>query len=206
MTALAWAHLHENDAVYAQILDDAHTIMPEWSGTWRLQAVAVDAGTDLDAKKKFYNDWIEQFGNFPEMKVEGQERLYRALKAADDPDADGVLKDIVLQNRSEGFDFGIGVSADALKEKLTATPLDWDAARQVFERALRDFGDQGGLTLYSKIVYPYLEACLDANKLDLADRGVSSVQDYMKMDADSQVGQDFTELKNKITALKAGSQ
>jgi hypothetical protein len=200
MTALAWAHLHEHDANYAQILDDAHTIMPEWSGTWRLQAALVDAGTDLDAKKKFYNDWIAQFGNFPEMKVEGQKRLYRALKAADDPDADGVLKDIVLQNRSEGFDFAIEVSADALKDKLISG--DWDGSREVFERALKDYGQQGGLTLYSKIVYPYIMVCLKADKLDLAERAVDSVQNYMTIDADSQVGQDFTELKNKITSQK----
>ena len=205
MTALTWAHLHEHDPSYAQLLDDAHSIMPEWSATWRLQAALVDAGTDIDAKKTFYNAWIEQFGNFPEMKVEGQERLYRALKAANDPDADGMLKDIVLQNRSEGFEFGIEVSADSLKEKVDAQ--DWDDARQVFERAVRDFGNQGGLTLYSKIVYPYIETCLHAGKLDLANSAVDTVQNYMTMDPTSQVGQDFAQLKNEITsaAQKAGS-
>ena len=147
---------------------------------------------------------MEQFGNFPEMKVEGQKRLYRVLKAADDPDADGVLKDIVLQNRSEGFDFAIEVNAESLGDKLKAG--DWEGARQVFERAVRDFGDQGGLTLYLKIVYPYIEACLQNGKLDMADRGVDTVQNYMAMDAQSQVWQNFTELKNEITAKKAGSQ
>jgi hypothetical protein len=204
MTALSWARLHRHDASYAQILDDAHTLMPEWSGTWRLQAELVEAGSDLDAKKKFYNDWIEQFGNFPDMKVEGQKRLYRVLKSAGDPDADGVLKDIVLQNRSEGFDFGIEVSGESLDDKLKAQ--DWDGARQVFERAVHDFGEQGGLTLYAKIVYPYIEACLQNGKLDLADRGVDTVQNYMSMDAGSQVGQNFTDLKNELTAKKQGSQ
>jgi hypothetical protein len=202
MTALAWAHLHEQDANYPQLLDDAHTIMPEWSATWRLQAAVIDRGADLDAKKKFYNDWIEQFGNFPEMKVEGQKRLYRALKTADDPDADGVLKDIVLQNRTEGFDFGIEVSADSLDDKLKAA--DWDGARQVFERAVRDFGEQGGLTLYSKIVYPYIQTCLKNDKVDLAERAVDTVQNYMSMDPGSQVGQDFTSLKNEINERKPG--
>ena len=204
MTALSWAHLHEHEANYAQILDDAHTIMPEWSATWRLRAAQVDAGTDLDAKKKFYNDWIEQFGTFPEMKVEGQKRLYNALAAAGDSDADGVLKDIILQNRTEGFDFGIEVSAKTVEDKLKAQ--DWDGARQSFERAVRDFGQQGGLTLYSKIVYPYIETCLKNDKVDLASRAVDTVQNYMTMDADSQVGEDFSTLKNEITSRKAGSQ
>jgi len=204
MTALTWAHLHEHDANYSKLLDDAHAIMPEWSATWRLQAALVDGGTDLDAKKKFYNDWIEQFSTFPDMKVEGQKRLFRALKTADDPDADGVLKDIVLQNRTEGFDFGIEVSADSLEEKLKAG--DWDAAREAFDRAVRDFGQQGGLTLYSKIVYPYIETCLKNDKVDLASRAVDTVQNYMTMDASSQVGQDFTNLKNEITSRKAASQ
>ena len=38
MTALAWAQLHVADANYPTILDDAMSIMPEWSGTWRLEA------------------------------------------------------------------------------------------------------------------------------------------------------------------------
>jgi hypothetical protein len=204
MTALTWAHLHEQGANYAQLLQDAHDIMPEWSATWRLQAALVDGGTDLDAKKKFYNDWMQQFSTFPDMKVEGQKRLFRALKAADDPDADGVLKDIVLQNRTEGFDFGIEVSADELADKLKAQ--DWDAARPIFERAMRDFGQQGGLTLYSKIVEPYINACMKNDKVDLASRAVETVQDEMTMDSGSQVGEFFSELKNQVASRKAGSR
>jgi len=200
MTALAWAHLHENDASYAHILDDARSIMPEWSGTWRSQAALVDKGGDLDKIKAFYQDWIGQFGNYPEMKVEGQKRLYLALKAANDPDADGLLKDIILQNRSEGFDLGIGAGADAMNEKLKAQ--DWDGARLVYERTIRDFGQEGGLTLYSKIVYPYVTACLQNDKVDLADRAIAFTEDRMTIDLQSQVGQNFTELKNEVTARK----
>jgi len=204
MTALTWAHLHEHDANYAKLLDDAHDIMPEWSATWRLRADLIDAGTDMDAMKKFYNDWIQQFSTFPDMKVEGQKRLYRALKAANDPDADGVLRDIVLQNRSEGFAFGIDVSSESLVEKFKAQ--DWDGARHVFERAVRDFGQQGGLTLYDKIVRPYIKMCIANNKHDLAKRAIDTVQNYMTMDATSQVGQDFSDLKIEVENQKSDSQ
>ncbi len=200
MTALAWARLHENDASYAHILDDARSILPEWSGTWRLQAALVEKSGDLDKKKAFYQSWISQFGNYPEMKVEGQKRLYLALKAANDPDADGVLKDIVLQNRSEGFDLGIGAGADAMNEKLKAQ--DWDGARLAYERTIRDFGQEGGLTLFRKIVYPYITVCLQNDKLDLADRAIAFTGDRMAIDSQSQVGQDFTELKNEVAARK----
>jgi hypothetical protein len=204
MTALSWAHLHEGDAAYPKILDDARGIMPEWSGTWRLQAALIDQGDDLEAKKKFDNDWITQFANFPEMKVEGQKRLYRALKAAADPDADGLLKDIVIQNRSEGFDLAIDVGSETLRDKLRVE--DWDAARQVFERTVKDFGDTGGLTLYMKIVAPYVQACLRGNKLDAADHAVKFVGDYMSLDAQSQVGRQFETLKNEVASRKEQSR
>jgi hypothetical protein len=200
MTALAWAHLHANSASYAAILDDARSIMPEWSGTWRLQADLVEKSGDLDKKKAFYQDWITQFGNYPEMKVEGQKRLYRDLRIANDPDADGLLKEIVMQNRSEGFDLGIEAGADGLNEKLKAQ--DWDGARLEYEQTIRDFGEEGGLTLYSKIVYPYITACLQSDKLDLAERGIEFTQDRMAMDAGSQVGQNFTDLKNQVAQQK----
>jgi hypothetical protein len=200
MTALAWAHLHEKDASYAHILDDARSIMPEWSGTWRLQAALVDKGGDLDKIKAFYQDWISQFGSYPEMKVEGQKRLYLALKAANDPDADGLLKDIIIQNRSEGFDLGIDAGAREINDKLKTE--DWDGARLVFERNIRDFGQDGGLTLYSKIVYPYIKTCIESDKLDLADRAISFTQDRMTIDMSSQVGQSFSDLKNELEAKK----
>jgi hypothetical protein len=200
MTALAWARLHDNAGSYAHILDDAQAIMPEWSETWRLQAELVEKSGDLDKIKAFYQDWISQFGNYPEMKVEGQKRLYLDLKAASDPDADDLLKDIIIQNRSEGFDLGIGAGADAMNEKLKAG--DWDGARLVYERTIRDFGQEGGLTLYSKIVYPYITACLQNDKVDLADRAVLFTEDRMTIDLQSQLGQDFTELKNEVAARK----
>ncbi|HEV3272457.1 MAG TPA: hypothetical protein VGZ93_09775 [Candidatus Methylacidiphilales bacterium] len=203
MTALAWARLHAGAASYPHILDDARAIMPEWSGTWRLQARLVDAGGDLGVKKAFYQDWINQFGNYPEMKVEGQKRLYLALKAADDPDADGVLKDIILQNRSEGFDLGIAASAETINEKLKAG--DWDGARLVYERTVRDFGQEGGLTLYRKVVDPYITACLQNDKLDLARRAVTFTQDRMSINKDSQVDSDFTDLKNEVDGAASKS-
>jgi hypothetical protein len=200
MAALAWARMHQKDASYGHILDDAMSIMPEWSGTWRLEAELIEKGTDLDKKKKFYQGWISQFGNFPEMKVEGQKRLFRDLKAAGDPDADGLLKDIILQNRSEGFDLGIAAGVDAIDEKLKEQ--DWDGARMAFESTIRDFGEDGGMTLFSKIVRPYINACLVSDKLDLADRAITFTQDRMTMDPQSQVGQAFDELKNQLAAKK----
>jgi hypothetical protein len=200
MTALAWARLHEGDPSYAHILDDAQSIMPEWSGTWRLQAALVEKSGDIDKKKEFYGNWISQFGNYPEMKVEGQKRLYLDLKAANDPDADGLLKDIILQNRSEGFDLGIAAGADSLREKMKAQ--DWDGARMAYEGTIRDFGQEGGLTLYSSIVYPYIKTCLQNDKLDLADQAVAFTEDRMTIDPQSQVGQDFAELKNELAAKK----
>ena len=204
MTALAWARLHERDISYAHILDDARSIMPEWSGTWRLQAALVDKSGDLDKTKAFYQDWITQFGNYSEMNVEGQKRLYLALKAANDPDADGLLKDIILQNRSEGFDLGIQAGAREIDEKLRTD--DWDGARLVFERTIRDFGQDGGLTLYSKIVYPYIKTCLQNDKLDLADRAISFTQDRMTIDMQSQLGQNFSDLKNEVLSKEKAAQ
>jgi hypothetical protein len=134
------------------------------------------------------------------MKVEGQKRLYLALKAADDPGADDLLKDIIIQNRTQGFDLGIQADTDAINVKLKAQ--DWDGARLVFEQAIRDFGQEGGLTLYNSIVRPYVTLCLDNNKIDLADRAIAFTQDRMAIDSSSQLGGYFSDLKNEVEARK----
>lgn len=205
ITALTWAFMHKDDAtIYAHILDDAMSIMPEWSGTWRLQADLIEKGSDVDKKKKFYQDWIRQFSTYPEMKVEGQKRLYLALKKANDPDADGLLKDIIIQNRSVGFDLGIEASANVMKEKLDAE--DWGQARTAYERAIRDFGQQGGLTLFHRIVEPYVEFCLEHNKADMADKAMAFAEDRMSIDMTSQVGQYFKLLKGQVFDAKQAAK
>jgi hypothetical protein len=200
MNALAWARLHQDSPSYAHILDDAMSIMPEWSGTWRLEAALVEKSGDLDKKKEFYGNWITQFGNYPEMKVEGQKRLYLDLKAANDPDADDLLKDIILQNRSEGFDLGIAAGADAIQQKMQ--DQDWDGAKLAFESTIRDFGDQGGLTLFRKIIYPYIMTCLRDNQVDMADQAIGFIEDRMTIDPDSQLGQGFAKLKEAVETRK----
>jgi hypothetical protein len=76
----------------------------------------------------------------------------------------------------------------------------------MYERTVRDFGEQGGLTLYSKIVYPYIKECLAHDKIDLADRAVSFAQDRMTIDLQSQVGKSFTDLKSEVDGRKQGTQ
>ena len=87
-----------------------------------------------------------------------------------------------------------------MNEKLKAG--DWDGARLVYESTIRDFGQEGGLTLYSRIVYPYIKTCLQNDRLDLADRAIAFTEDRMVIDMQSQVGQDFAELKNEVAARK----
>jgi hypothetical protein len=137
------------------------------------------------------------------MKVEGQKRLYLALKAANDPDADGLLKDIIIQNRSEGFDLGIGAGAVEINEKIKGD--DWDGARSAYERTIRDFGQDGGLTLYTRVVKPYIETCLLQNKIDQAANAVQFTEDRMTIDPTSQVGKDFADLKSAVAAKKSSN-
>lgn len=206
MTALAWARLHQSDpTAYAHILDDARSIMPEWSGTWRMQAKLVELSGDTDKTKAFYQDWITQFANYPEMKVEGQAGLYNALSAAgNDSDADDLLQEIILQNRSEGFDIGIKASAAVILQKLDAQ--DWDDARLDFEKAIRDFGDQGGLTLFRNVVEPYISRLLKADRLDQAEDGIKFTEDRMAIDRSSQMGHFFLDLKGEVEEQKMKEQ
>jgi hypothetical protein len=55
-----------------------------------------------------------------------------------------------------------------------------------------------------KIVEPYIRTCLQNNQLDLADQAVGFTEDRMTMDPQSQVGQEFSELKGEVAAKKQG--
>ena len=150
-TALAWARLHIGSPIYPQILEDARTIMPKLAEPWQAEGDFIDhsASATLTEKKAFYQSWMNQFTSDADMKVEAQKRLLTALKAANDPDAESVQRDIVLENRSTGFDLGVQGSLGTIDDKFKAQ--DWDGAKVAFETSVRDFKDQGGGTFFNDV-------------------------------------------------------
>jgi hypothetical protein len=196
--ALAWAQMHYDGPLYPQILEDARTLMPELAEPWQAEGDFIDKSTTatIDDKKTFYQSWINQFQNDPDMKVEAQKRLLVSLKAANDPDADGLQRDIVLENRSTGFDLGVQGSLGGIEDKFKAQ--DWDGAKIAFETSVRDFKDQGGGTFFNNIVEPYVMMCLQYGRPDQADDGLHFTEERMPMDSQSLVAMEFGQLKDKV--------
>jgi hypothetical protein len=196
--ALAWAQMHFNGPLYPQILEDARTLMPELAEPWEAEGDYIDQSTtaSISDKKTFYQNWINQFQSDPDMKVEAQKRLLAALKAANDPDADGLQRDIVLENRSTSFDLGVQGSLGTIEDKFKAQ--DWDGAKVAFETAVRDFKDQGGGTFFNNIVEPYVMMCLQYGKPEQADDGLHFTEERMPMESDSLIAMEFGKLKDEV--------
>ena len=195
--AIAWARLHDGTPVYRQALDQARALMPELSEPWQDEGDYLETSkASLDDKKAFYKDWISQFESYADMKVEGQKRLLAALKAANDPDAASLQQDIVLQNRSTGFDLGVQGSLGAIEDKFKAQ--DWDGAKLEFEKAVRDFKDQGGGTFFYQVIRPYVMLCVQYGRPDQADDGLHFTEERMQIDSQSIIGIDFAKLKEEL--------
>jgi hypothetical protein len=199
-TALSWAQLNAVDPVICKkILDDARSIMPELVQTWLMESALLEnTNASVDDKKVFYQDWITQFSSFPDMKVQGQQRLAVTLKATDEAGSDSVKEDIAAQNRRANFDVGIRAAYGTIFEKIGTG--DWDSARAEYEKTIREFSDKGGGTLYYGIVVPYVQACLKSGQVDQAERGLKLAEDRMSFDSASLLGKDFKDLKDKVAA------
>jgi hypothetical protein len=199
--AIAWARLNAGDPSCRKILDDARSLMPELAQTWELEGAYLENTNAADEdKKSFYQSWIDQFQTFPGMKVEGQRLLLAVLKKENDPGVHDLEQDIILQNRSSGFDEGIDAASTAIFDKINAG--DWDNARLEYERTIRDFGDQGGGTLFYGVISPYVEACLKNNQVKLADDALTFAEDRMTFDSGSILGEEFDHLKTRVDDLK----
>lgn len=199
-TALAWAKLHGYEPVTLKILEQARKIMPELSETWEMEAVWLQkTHASADDQKAFYRDWINQFTTFADMKIEGQRRLLAVMKETKDPGAQDLERSLVIQNRGRGFDEGIQASAAPIFDKIKEG--DWDAARLQYERAIRDFGEQGGGTLFYAIIVPYVEACLKADQVKQADRAIHFTEERMPLDPEGVIGSEFAKLKGEVSDL-----
>ncbi|MCE0482861.1 MAG: hypothetical protein LV479_01330 [Methylacidiphilales bacterium] len=203
--ALAWARLHEGDPSCKKILDDGRSIMPELAETWKMEAAVLETiNASDDDKKGFYQDWISQFQSFTEMKVEGQRRLLNILKKEGDPEADSLQQDIVLENRSSGFDIGIQGAAATISDKISSG--NWDDAKLEYEKTIRDFGDQGGGSLYYGVIEPYIESCLKNGRTDQAAEGLKFARDRMQLNNGSIIEMEFHHLEGKVSDLKRTTQ
>jgi hypothetical protein len=204
VTGIAWAMLHPVGSEARQILDDARSVMPELAETWQLEAAVMQkSGASDDDQKTFYQSWITQFGTFNDMKVEGQRLLLAVLKKTNDPDADSLQQDIVLQNRSDNVDQGISGAASAIQDKIKAN--DWDGARLEYEKTIRDFAGQGGGTLYYNVIVPYVETCLKNGQVDQAESAMRFARDRLTMGFDSIIAGEFADLQKEVDKAKQGA-
>jgi protein-tyrosine phosphatase len=202
--AIDWAILQGSDPSIRKILDDARSIMPELAQTWRLESAYLEnTNADDDDKKAFYQSWIAQFSSYPDMKVRGQKYLLQVLKKDNDPDADSLQQDIILANRGSDFDAGIQEASSTIMEKITAG--DWDGARTEYETTIRDFGDQGGGTLFDDVISPYVKACLNNGHADQADDAITFTEDRMPMGSDTVIAEEFSKLKDEVADQKKNS-
>jgi hypothetical protein len=205
-TAIAWAQQQDQPASIKQVLDEARAVMPELSKTWLIESRFLDYTHASDEDKKaFYESWINQFNSFADMKVNGQQRLLAVLKKMNDPAADGLQQDIVLANRSGNIDLGIQGAWDTINGKIQSG--DWDGARLEYEKSIRDFGEQGGGTLFYDLVSPYIEAVVKAGRIDEANREIKFTEERMNIEGGSIISGEFDELKGKVGDMKrAASQ
>ena len=105
-------------------------------------------------------------------------------------------RDIVLENRSTGFDLGVQGSIGSIEDKFKAQ--DWDGAKVAFETSVRDFKDQGGGTFFNNIVEPYVMMCLEYGRPDQADEGLHFTEERMPLDSQSLIAMEFQKLKDEV--------
>lgn len=199
--ALAWARLHLGTPLGRQVLEQARSLSPDFPAPWQAEGdVLATAHAPVDDQKSFYNDWIKQFQSFDDMRVEGQKRLLAVLKAANDPDAESVERDMTLQNRSSNVDFGTQGSISGIEDKFKAQ--DFDGAKVSFEAAVRDFKDQGGGSFFYDVIRPYMMLCVQYGRYDQADDGLHFIDERMQIDPYGIVGMDYAKLKTEMKSLK----
>jgi Protein of unknown function (DUF4019) len=207
--ALAWAYLQGNSPAAKTAYEDARTIMPNLAEAWRAEADYLDnSKASIDDLKTYYNAWISQVGPYPDQKVAAQQRFVALLRSANDPSADSVEQDIILENRNGGVDLAVQGAQEAIDDHLKAQ--DWDGARLEFERAVRDFGDSGGATFFYKLVEPYWRKCMSLGQLDLANKALRFTEErtsFNQRGADgkmTQIGEELEKYKELQTDIESG--
>ena len=186
-------------------LEAALLVQPEYLPAWRTQGQILEERKASPEKLlEFWQHFTKRFAIYPDLKVEGQEKLLQLAKArGDEQEAKSLSRQILVQNRTRRFDLGIGSAAVEVEEKIEAGK--WAEAESAFRRALREFKGQAGGNLYYGLVLPFIESALAEGQGLIAKSSLVEAKRILRPTKDSLVGRSFMELEEKASAeLKKG--
>ncbi|MDX6765684.1 MAG: hypothetical protein SFU85_02730 [Candidatus Methylacidiphilales bacterium] len=196
-SALAWARLSArgNPDDLLKGIREARDLLPSWPQPWIEEARLLEPAAPGE-RRAFYEDWIKNFDKQSDLKVQGQQQLLVLLKAAGDPAAAALQKEIVRENRKKRFDLGIDAGAGAIFEKIDSG--DWNAAEKEFKSMVRKFDNQGGGSLYYQLVEPYVFSCLEDAQWERAGEAVDYAEKKMGVDNRSILSKEFEDLRRRV--------
>ena len=186
-------------------LEAALLVQPEYLPAWRTQGQILEERKASPEKLlEFWQHFTKRFAIYPDLKVEGQEKLLQLAKArGDEQEAKSLSRQILVQNRTRRFDLGIGSAAAEVGEKIEAGK--WAEAESAFRRALREFKGQAGGNLYYGLVLPFIESALAEGQGPIAKSSLVEAKRILRPTKNSLVGRSFMELEEKASAeLKKG--
>ena len=95
----------------------------------------------------------------PEIRFEGQKRLYRLYREHGlDREAERLHKQILKEHRSQRFDLGIHLAAELVFEEIERG--NWKEAHKAFEEAIGRFDSKARGHLFYGLFQPYVQTCV----------------------------------------------
>lgn len=179
-------------------IDAAMVVQPEYLPAWNLRArLLTEKGVEAARQKEFWEAFVKRFAPYAELKVSGQEKLLELAKArGDSKEVTNLERQILVQNRVQRFDLGIGAAAGQVMDKMQEG--NWEGAQTSFRQALREYKGQAGGHLFYGLVSPFVEQALAEGQFQVAKNALAEARRVLKPSADTLVGRSFVSLESKL--------
>lgn len=165
---LQWAALNKGSPTYFKTVRAARRSLSSDPRPWQMEADLIDE-TDQDSSERirFWEDWVENFSDNPDLEVAGQLRLIALLEESGELErAERMRRKVMSANRSKRFDLGIAIAAEPVFRQLRKR--DFQGASEEFSTAMRRFRSRAGGHLFYNLVQPYAIECLQEGQTERA--------------------------------------
>lgn len=195
---LNWARMNVGESFYNEALNSVIDMLPNSLDAWRAKAQSVSR-EPLENQRLFWKVWIEKFGDYPDLKEEGQNAMLNVLQqSGSHAVADNLRQSMIQENQLHRFDIGIDAAASSVFDYIEKKK--WSQADREFCQFAQKFQAKGGSYLFYKLARPYVMALLNAKQNELAQNTMRYIEPRIRRQKGSILDQELATLRNQVNA------
>ncbi|MEM9479472.1 MAG: hypothetical protein AAGA58_07455 [Verrucomicrobiota bacterium] len=201
---LGWAALNPGEDFTRDLYVLARREAPTFVWAWDAEAEFLAASkANAEVRMDFWSDWTKAFSRQKDLAFRGQKRVLALLDESGKTEQfEEAIDQLMRENRSKRYDLVIDVAAEQVMVKIEEAK--WEEAHESFLKSMVRLRSKAGGELFYRLVEPYVTRCLEADRVEFAEKAIDQAAKSFEAIRGSILDRDLSELATLVRAKSRG--